>query len=83
MTSMEVHELTSFRRSSVVMGFPTMLQMKDITAPLPQKRPDLDKLRPQKVDRLIAFTKLTLVLNKVTDARWGTYQLQCFRIHGH
>ncbi|KAJ9643659.1 hypothetical protein H2204_001804 [Knufia peltigerae] len=56
------------RRSSVVMGFPTMLQMKDITAPLPQKRPDLDKLRPQKVDRLIAFTKLTLVLNKVTDA---------------
>lgn len=46
-----------------------MLQMRDITAPLPHKRSDLDKLRPQKVDRLIAFTKLTLAMNKVVEAR--------------
>ncbi|OQV01250.1 Fungal specific transcription factor domain-containing protein [Cladophialophora immunda] len=56
------------RRMSVTMGLPTMLQTRDITVPLPKRRPDLDELHPQKVDRLIAFTKLTLVLNKVTEA---------------
>ncbi|KAK5557122.1 hypothetical protein LTR46_004933 [Exophiala xenobiotica] len=56
------------RRSSVVMGLPTMLQMRSINVPLPQRMPNLDKLHPQQVDRLIAFTKLTLVMNKVTEA---------------
>lgn len=46
-----------------------MLQMNAITVPLPQRMPDLDKLHPHQVDRLIAFTKLTLVMNKVTEAR--------------
>ncbi|OAP56377.1 hypothetical protein AYL99_09556 [Fonsecaea erecta] len=55
-------------RMSVMMGLPTMLQARDITAPLPKWTPDLDELHPQKIDRLIAFTKLTMALNKVTDA---------------
>ncbi len=56
-----------------------MLQMKDITVPLPQRRPDLDNLHPQKVDRLIAFTKLTLAMNKVTEARLARGPIQGFR----
>lgn len=51
------------------MGRSTMLQLRDVTVPLPQRREDLDEFDSRKVDRLIAFTKLTLVMNKVIDAR--------------
>ena len=59
-----------------------MLQMRDITVPLPQRRPDLDKFHPQKVDRLIAFTKLTLVMNKVTEARYAFVPMKRSRVYG-
>ncbi|EHY56577.1 hypothetical protein ABEF92_004726 [Exophiala dermatitidis] len=43
------------------MAQPIMLQTDEITAPLPQRRADLDESNPRKIDRLVAFTKLTLI----------------------
>jgi hypothetical protein len=45
-----------------------MLQLKDITVSLPQKRQDLDKDGSQQVDRLVAFTKLTMVMDEIVNA---------------
>ncbi|KAL2417681.1 putative transcriptional regulatory protein C3C7.04 [Exophiala dermatitidis] len=46
---------------SGMMAQPIMLQTDEITAPLPQRRADLDESSPRKIDRLVAFTKLTLI----------------------
>ncbi|KAK4942998.1 hypothetical protein LTR10_017383 [Elasticomyces elasticus] len=56
------------RQTCIVMGLPAMLQVKDISAPLPQRQRELDELQPLKIDRLTAFTKLTLVMDKVTSS---------------
>ncbi|KAJ6162170.1 C6 transcription factor [Penicillium canescens] len=56
------------RQTSVIIGLPTMLQLKDITVSLPQKRQDLDKDGSQRVDRLVAFTKLTMVMDEIINA---------------
>lgn len=52
-----------------MMAQPTMLQTKEITVPLPQRRVDLDEDNPHKIDRLVAFTKLTLIKDQVLGAR--------------
>lgn len=46
-----------------------MLQLKDITVSFPQKRHDLDADSSQRVDRLVAFTKLTIVMDELVNAR--------------
>ncbi|KAH8689919.1 C6 transcription factor [Talaromyces proteolyticus] len=56
------------RQTSVIMGLPTMLQLKDITVPLPQRRQDLDKDGFQRVDRLVAFTTLTMIMDEIINA---------------
>ncbi|KAL2432571.1 hypothetical protein ABEF95_013639 [Exophiala dermatitidis] len=43
------------------MAQPIMLHADETTAPLPQRRADLDESNPHKIDRLVAFTKLTLI----------------------
>lgn len=63
---LEINSVSS--QTSVIMGLPTMLQLKDITVSLPQKRQDLDKDGPQRVDRLVAFTKLTMVMDEIINA---------------
>jgi hypothetical protein len=50
------------------MGLPTMLQRKDFTVPLPQSLHDLDKYGLQRVDRLVACTTLTMVMDEIVDA---------------
>ncbi|KAF5240314.1 hypothetical protein FANTH_9574 [Fusarium anthophilum] len=55
------------RLTSGVMGLPTMLQVKDISVSLPQKRQDLDGDNCQAVDRLIAITKLTMGMDEIIN----------------
>lgn len=52
------------------MAQPTMLQTKEITVPLPRRRADLDEGNPHKIDRLVAFTKLTLIKDQALGARY-------------
>ncbi|CAI7631108.1 unnamed protein product [Penicillium pancosmium] len=56
------------RQTSVIMGLPTMLQRKDITVSLPQRRHELDEDGSHRVDRLVAFTKLTIIMDKIISA---------------
>lgn len=53
--------------TSGVMGLPTMLQVKDISVSLPQKRNDLDGDSDQAVDRLIAIIKLTMGMDEIIN----------------
>ncbi|KAG9499375.1 hypothetical protein J7337_010195 [Fusarium musae] len=55
------------RLISGIMGLPTMLQVKDISVSLPQKRQDLDGDDCQAVDRLIAVTKLTMGMDEIVN----------------
>lgn len=58
----------AFSQTSYIMGLPTILRLDDITVSLPQKRQDLDKDGLHRVDRLVAYTKLTIVLDEITAA---------------
>ena len=51
-----------------MLGLPVMLQTKDINIPLPSWRRDLDEMNANKLDRLIAFTRLTLVMDRLSEA---------------
>ncbi|KAJ5613209.1 transcriptional regulator family: Fungal Specific TF [Penicillium lagena] len=53
------------RRLSISLGYPEMLQEREISCPLPQRRNDLDAPDSLKVERLIAHTKLLLLFNEV------------------
>ncbi|CAO2651722.1 Nn.00g000050.m01.CDS01 [Neocucurbitaria sp. VM-36] len=55
-------------RVSTMLGLPVMLQKKDIDIPLPSWRQDLDEINAHKLDRLIAFTQLTLAMNRISEA---------------
>ncbi|KAM0554906.1 hypothetical protein ACHAPJ_006642 [Fusarium lateritium] len=73
------------RQTSVIMGLPAMLQVKDITAPLPQRRQDLDPDGSQRVDRLIVFTKLTMGMDEIINAgpieqNTTTYEWACSKL---
>lgn len=46
-----------------------MLQRKDIDCPLPQRRADLDCPDSLRVERLVAYTKLSLLLDKAIQSR--------------
>jgi hypothetical protein len=54
----------------MTMGLPKMLQLRDITTPLPQRLSDLDEDDFHRVDRLIAFTKLTMVMDEVSSSMY-------------
>ncbi|KAG5760066.1 hypothetical protein H9Q72_011819 [Fusarium xylarioides] len=62
---------TMERLTSGIMGLPTMLQVKDISVSLPQKRQDLDGDNCQAVDRLIAITKLTMGMDEII--KWSAH----------
>ncbi|KAF5546159.1 linoleate diol synthase [Fusarium phyllophilum] len=58
---------TMERLISGIMSLPTMLQVKDISVSLPQKRQDLDGDDCQAADRLIAITKLTMGTDEIIN----------------
>ncbi|SCV27565.1 uncharacterized protein FFB14_01613 [Fusarium fujikuroi] len=73
------------RLTSGVMGLPTMLQVKDISVSLPQKRKDLDGDSDQAVDRLIAIIKLTMGMDEIInegpiEKRASTYEWALFKM---
>ncbi|CAG8022344.1 unnamed protein product [Penicillium nalgiovense] len=73
------------RQTSVIMGLPTMLQLKDITVSLPQKRQDLDQTGSQRADRLVAFITLTMVMDEIINAgpieqSSTTYEWACCKL---
>lgn len=63
---LETNSISS--QTSIIMGLPTMLQLKDITVSLPQKRQDLDQTGSQRADRLVAFITLTMVMDEIINA---------------
>ncbi|KAF5573949.1 C6 transcription factor [Fusarium pseudoanthophilum] len=76
---------TMERLISGIMGLPTMLQVKDISVSLPQKRQDLDGDDCQAVDRLIAITKLTMGMDEIVtevpiDKSESTYKWALFKM---
>ncbi|CAI7647117.1 unnamed protein product [Penicillium manginii] len=54
------------RQVALSLGYPETLQTKDIDCPLPEPQPDLDFPGSYRAERLLAYTKLTLLLNQVT-----------------
>ncbi|KAF5615114.1 C6 transcription factor [Fusarium sp. NRRL 52700] len=73
------------RQTSGVMGLPTMLQVKDISVSLPQKRQDLDGDNCEAVDRLISITKLTMGMDEIInegpiDSSESTYEWALFKM---
>ncbi|EWG53343.1 hypothetical protein FVEG_17094 [Fusarium verticillioides 7600] len=76
---------TMERLISGIMGLPTMLQVKDISVSLPQKRQDLDGDDCQAVDRLIAVTRLTMGMDEIVnevpiDKSESTYKWAIFKM---
>ncbi|KAL4888016.1 fungal-specific transcription factor domain-containing protein [Aspergillus ambiguus] len=57
------------RRIAISLGYPETLQGKDIDCALPERQADLDPPGSWQVDRLLAYTKLTLLLNKSIQFR--------------
>lgn len=47
-----------------------MLQIKDIDCPLPQRNPNLDALGSFRAERLLAYTRLTLLINQVAHLKY-------------
>lgn len=62
-----------YSRVALSLGYPETLQIKDIDCLLPQRHPDLDSKDSFRAERLLAYTKLTLLLNKVINIRLGTH----------
>ncbi|GIJ81661.1 hypothetical protein Asppvi_000160 [Aspergillus pseudoviridinutans] len=57
------------RRIAISLGYPEMLQEKDIDCALPRWQADLDPPGSWQAERLLAYTKLTLLLNKSAQSR--------------
>lgn len=58
-----------YRRVSISFGYPEMLQEKDIDCPLPRRQPELDPPNSFRAERLLAYTKLSLILNQAIHSR--------------
>lgn len=58
-----------YRRVAISLGYPETLQCNDIDCPLPQRRADLDSSDSFRAERLVAYTKLTLLLNKAINSK--------------
>ncbi|KIW80706.1 hypothetical protein Z517_07322 [Fonsecaea pedrosoi CBS 271.37] len=57
------------RRISMALGYPEMLQTTEISISLPTRLDDIDQSCPTRVDRLTAFTELTLLHSLVIRKR--------------
>ncbi|CEJ59832.1 hypothetical protein PMG11_08435 [Penicillium brasilianum] len=57
------------RRVALSLGYPETLHSDDIDCPFPQRRPDLDTPFSYRAERLLAYTKLTLLLNQTICSR--------------
>ncbi|KAE8332759.1 fungal-specific transcription factor domain-containing protein [Aspergillus sergii] len=57
------------RRVAISLGYPETLHCNAIECPLPQRRADLDSPDSFRPERLVAYTKLTLLLNKAIQSR--------------
>ncbi|KAE8360466.1 fungal-specific transcription factor domain-containing protein [Aspergillus caelatus] len=57
------------RRVAISLGYPETLQCNDIDCPLPRRRADLDSSGSFRAERLVAYTKLTLLLNKAIQSK--------------
>lgn len=58
-----------YRRVAISLGYPEMLQGKDIDCPLPRRQPELDSPNSFRAERLLAYTKLALILNHAIQSR--------------
>ncbi|KAF9888054.1 hypothetical protein FE257_009319 [Aspergillus nanangensis] len=57
------------RRVAISLGYPETLQYKEINCPFPQRQTDLDPPGLFRAERLVAYTKLTLLLNEAIESR--------------
>lgn len=71
-SSVLIYSYSHYRLVAISLGYPETLRSQDIDCPLPQRRPDLDSLGSFRAERLLAYTRLTLLFNRVIYSRLET-----------